>query len=399
MNILFVSRWFPFPPDNGSKLRIYNLLRGLAAEHAVTLLSFGTVPREAARAPAPAPATGALPPWAPRTVVVPWKPYDAGSARARLSFFSPVPRSIADTYSPDMRSRIEDALRGGGYDLVIATGIGAVAYGPLFRNVPAILDEVELAVLYERYARASTVKSRLRHGLTWAKHRRYVSRLLRSFQACTVVSEQELRLLKSVAPDYSAVEVIPNGIQLSDYHGFQAEPAAGSMIFAGSFSFLANYEAMVWFTQEVLPIIQRAVPHAHLTITGDPAGQALPRNAGITIAGYVDDVRPLIASAWLSLAPLRSGGGTRLKILESMALRTPVVATSKGAEGLEVSDGRDVLIADTPSAFAEAVARLLRDPALRASLAGQAYQLAQRRYDWSVMMRQYDRLIRQVAAR
>jgi glycosyltransferase involved in cell wall biosynthesis len=388
MKILFVSRWFPFPPNNGSKLRIHNLLRGLAAEHAVTLLSFGDAPLDA-------PARAALPAWARDATVVPWKPYDAGSRRARLSFLSPVPRSFADTYSPDMQRRIEEAL-GAGVDLVIATQLGAAAYGPLFQGVPAILDEVELAVLHERYANATSLKSRMRHGLTWAKHRRYVSWLLRYFRACTVASEQELRLLRRIAPGYAAAEVVPNGIHLGDYQGFQAEPKAGSMIFTGSFSFQANYEAMVWFAQEVLPILQRLAPQARLTITGDPAGRALPRNPRVTIAGYVDDVRPWIASSWLSLAPLRSGGGTRLKILEAMALGTPVVATSKGAEGLDVVDGREALIADAPSAFAGAAARLLGDPALRASLAARAADLVRRRYDWAVMMRQYDRLIRQV---
>jgi glycosyltransferase involved in cell wall biosynthesis len=117
----------------------------------------------------------------------------------------------------------------------------------------------------------------------------------------------------------------------------------------------------------------------------------------VTLTGFVDDVRPLIAQSWISVVPLHTGGGTRLKILEAMALGTPVVATSKGAEGLDVQSGRHLLIADTPEAFAQSAIRLLKEPELRRQLAKSAYQLIREKYDWAVVIPRFLALTERVA--
>jgi len=136
-----------------------------------------------------------------------------------------------------------------------------------------------------------------------------------------------------------------------------------------------------------------------LFITGDHAGKSLPPAGNVTLTGYVDDVRPLVARAWASIVPLRIGGGTRLKILEAMALGTPVVATSKGAEGLEVRHGKHLLIADGPAAFADEVMRLLRDAELRAALAANGRRLVAERYDWATVMPGFLELVEQCVER
>jgi glycosyltransferase involved in cell wall biosynthesis len=133
------------------------------------------------------------------------------------------------------------------------------------------------------------------------------------------------------------------------------------------------------------------------TITGDHANLPLPPADRVTLTGFVDDVRPLIAAAGVSVVPLRVGGGTRLKILEAMALRTPVVTTSKGAEGLDVQPGEHLLIADTPEAFAAASLRLLQEPGLRQRLADNAYRLVAEKYDWAVTMPRFLELVERVA--
>ena len=119
---------------------------------------------------------------------------------------------------------------------------------------------------------------------------------------------------------------------------------------------------------------------------------------GVTLTGYLDDIRPAVASAAVSVSPIHTGGGTRLKILESMALHTPVVATSKGAEGLEVVADEHLLMADTPDAFAEAVVRLLRSPDLQRQIAANAYHLVGQRYDAAVILPAFLELAAQVAS-
>jgi glycosyltransferase involved in cell wall biosynthesis len=199
--------------------------------------------------------------------------------------------------------------------------------------------------------------------------------------------------LSDLVPGYHRIEVIANGVSLDDYELDGLIPRPNTLIYTGSFRYCANYEAMLWFVNDVLPIIKREVPDVQLTITGDHANLPFPASENVILTGYVDDVRPLIASSWVTIAPLLVGGGTRLKVLEAMALRSPVVATSKGVEGLSVQDGEHLLIANRSEDFAQSILLLLRDAELRQRLASNAYQLVQQHYDWKVIMPEFLKLI------
>ncbi|MBN1371966.1 MAG: glycosyltransferase [Anaerolineaceae bacterium] len=390
MNILFLSRWFPFPATNGSKLRIYNLLCGLSAAHRVTLVSFYE-PAEGA------PDAAGLADLCQRVETVPWREYQPSSLRSLAALFNPTPRSVVDTFSPQMAKTIQTVLREGSFDLVIASQTDMAAYQPYFGPVPALLEEVETGIIYQEYIQSKGL-SRLRSDLTWWKQRRYLRRLLPRFAACTVVSAQEAVLIRAAAPGVRQVEVIPNGFDLQAARQVQGDPQPDTLIYCGSFRYFANHEAMLWFVTEVFPLVRAQVPAAHLTITGDTAGRGFPVVEGVHLAGHVLDVRPLVVSSWLSLAPLRVGGGTRLKILESFALRTPVVATSKGAEGLAAHSGRHLLIADEPVDFAAQVVSLLRDLSLRQSLVEQAFRLVEEQYDWAVILPRFLALVESAGA-
>lgn len=375
MRILFLSRWYPYPANNGSKLRIWNLLRALGRRHEVTLLSFAD------------PAEGAPDPEGLRGIVaevhtVPWREFDPHSPRALLGFFGLAPRWLADTFSPQMAAILRQTLRSQKYDLVIASQVVMGAYARYFADVPAVLEEVELGVYFQRQEHAENAIKKLRHGLTLVKLRLYLKVLLQKFSGYTVVSGREKQLLESMISAGERVRVIPNCVELEDYRDIPTVKMENSLIYAGSFRYDVNYEAMAWFAGEVLPRILATVPTAQLTITGDPAGKRIQPQAHVRQVGLVPDVRPWVASSTVSLAPLQTGGGTRLKILEAMALHSPVVSTSKGAEGLEVRAGEHLLIADAPQDFADAVIRLLQDASLRASLAEAGYRLVEEKYNW-----------------
>ncbi|MFO7680705.1 MAG: glycosyltransferase [Chloroflexota bacterium] len=374
MRILFLSDWFPDPPNNGSKLRIINLLRALAQRHEVTLLSFRDEPQGNL-------SFSELQTLCQQIETVPANPFIPESWRARRGYFSLTPRSVLAVRSAEMEKRIGELLGNGRFDLIIASQLGSADYSDCFQGVPALLEEVEVALLLERFNQAATLWDRARHGLTWAKQKHYLHGLLADFRACTVVSEREKELLAEVAPDFQNVEVIPNCINLSDYTAIRETPKPGSLIFTGSFRYRANYGAMTWFLQDIYPLIQAEEPGVQLTITGDHANLPLPAGKNVTLTGFVDDILPFIASSWISVVPLKVGGGTRLKILEAMALRTPVVSTTKGAEGLDAHHEEHLLIADTPKEYAEAVLRLLHEPALRQRLAHNAFQFVSKNYD------------------
>lgn len=392
MRILFISYWLPYPIDNGSKLRVYGLLRGLAQHHEVTLLSF--VDNQPSGSVAPE-----LSSLCREVHLVPYKNYNPTGIRSLLGLFRITPRYISDTFSPEMAHCIQETLATRKFDLVIASQFGAACYRPYFRNIKALFEEVEIGSFLERFKIERSIFHRIRYWLTWMKHRRFIANLLREFQLCTVVSEQEQQLIQKIAPDYHEVEIIPNFINVAEYRTVEINPRPNSLIFTGPFRYFANHDAMVWFLNEVYPIIQAQVPDVHLTITGDHANMPLPAASNVRLTGSVDDVRPLIASSYVSLVPLRVGGGTRLKILEAMALGVPVVSTMIGAEGLEFSDGRHLLIGDTAEIFASQVIRLLKNPVERREIIDNARRLVAEKYDWAVVMPRFEHLVQSVECR
>ncbi len=380
MKICFLSRWYPYPMDNGAKIRIFHLLEGLAGRHEVTLLSF-TENQDRLVGDHPKPLAACC----RQIATVRWTPFDPQQKAGPGDFLRPVPRSVRGTFSPEMAGLIEQELASGGYDLVIASQWQMAGYAPYFRGTPALFEELELGVLHDAFTQADSLAQRVRHGLTWYKHRRYLDRLAPAFRGATVVSEREQAIARRWLPAFEPIEIIPNGITVP------AGPPAGekdgqTLIFTGPFRYRVNYEAMVWFLERVYDHIRKAVPNVRLLITGDHDNLPLPEKPGVVLTGYVDDIQTLIAGAAVSIAPLLAGGGTRFKILEAMALGTPVVSTTKGAEGLAAADGVHLLLADDPESFAWAVLRLLGDETMRGRLAQNARELICRTYAWPAIL-------------
>jgi glycosyltransferase involved in cell wall biosynthesis len=383
MRILFLSRWFPYPPDNGSKLRISNLIRQLGVEHQVLLVSFRAPDRvvepEAERAAASACAT---------VDTAPYAGYRSTGAKALLGLLAPQPRSLVAAHSPELAELAARALREHRCDLVVASELDMLPYALAQRDVPILLDDLELGAYRDGLGRDRSVPARLRAALTWFKLRSYLRLELPRVAACTVVSDQEREIVRTIAPAYTRVSVVPNAVDFASYAGWHAEPRPNTLIFSGALSYRANYDGLRWLLADVFPRIQRAVPDVRLRVTGSTRGidlAGLPTNGAVEYTGYVDDIRPLVAESSASVVPLWHGSGTRLKILEAMALGTPVVATTKGAEGLAVTSGDDILLRDDPDGFARGVADLLRSSELRSRLAAGGRRLVQDRYDWQVV--------------
>jgi polysaccharide biosynthesis protein PslH len=392
MKILFLSHWFPFPTDNGSKLRVCNLLQGLSQHHDVTLLSFS----EHQNMRSPGSEIGSL---CSDVQVLPWRAFDPHSLRARLGFLNLSPRFLADTYSVQMDALIRDSISRNKYDLIIASQLSMAAYYSSFQGLPALFEEIELGFFHDNAVYAESLPKRIRLGLTWLKLRKYLAHVLGAFRACTVVSEQERKLFVANYPKHrTKVNVIPNCIVAEDYQSVDVEPVPNQLIFTGSFRYYANYQAMQWFVGEVFPRILSRLPETRLVITGDHANLPLPPVPNITVAGYVEDIRSLIASSRISIAPLLIGGGTRLKILEAMAMGTPVVSTSKGAEGLDSMPDEHLLLADSPAAFADQVIRVLTDNSLHDKLSANARQFVKEKYDWGIVIPRFLHLVESTAS-
>ena len=391
MRILYISGWYPYPPDNGARIREYNLIKQLASRHEITLLSFYSSPGSMSQE-----RLDAMRSYCRSVAAVPYKEFNPTGLRAVMALFSTRPRSVVDTYNPEMAKLVESAISSETFDVAVMATQRAAPYAHLIGGIPWVCEEIEQASLYEKYVNAQNLAARLRYRLMWWKQANYVRGLLSKCSGCTVVSEQERELILSIRPDFPALAVVPNGVDLEANTGDFGQPKPDTLIYNGALTYDANFDAMEFFLRDVLPLVKAQRPNISLRITGGYNGvpvERLPLGSGAELTGYLDDIRPAVAQSCVCVVPLQVGGGTRLKILEAMALGTPVVSTSKGAEGLKVTHGENILIADDPDDFARTLTQLLKDENLRAKLSANGRRLVEERYSWEMCTRQLEQLL------
>lgn len=398
MRVLFLSSWYPYPADNGSRLRIYHLLCQLSSRYEISLISFTDEPISSDR-------LRAMRALCAEVKTVQQRRFQPGRLKAILGFFSARPRSVVDTYSEEMTQTVLREAARFRPEVVVASQVDTALYARRL-DTKRVLDEVEVTVLYDAYAREQSKLRRFRAWLTWQKLTAYLRSLLSDFDGYTVVSDAERRRVVQATATRTPVVVVPNGVDVEACARIVAQPEPDTLIYSGALTYDANFDAVNYFLREIFPLIQAKRPGVRLFVTGKLDGvnlDALPRNDGVIFTGYLDDVRPRIAQSWVSIVPLRIGGGTRLKILESLALGTPVVATSKGAEGLSLAQEQELFVADAPFEFAERVLRLLENQLLRETVSMAGRRAVITRYNWSVIGQSFcdflERIARGEAAR
>ncbi len=386
LRILFLSAWYPYPPDNGARQRAFHVLQGLVRKHQVTLISFF----DTDQSPNDVDPLHSL---CEQVIALPRRTYNPNRVSALAGFISPKPRFLVDTFEPAVLERIRQEL-GQGYDLVLAGELGMAVYAVELDHPAKIFDDVEIGLFAEMHKNAGGV-SRLRNRMMWLKHASYMRSILPRFRALTVVSPVERERVLELGAKPENVFVMPNGVDAQAKIPAVA-PEPMTLVYNGSMTYVANLDAMRYFVWEILPIILQSEPQARLKITGrttQVAQNELGEDNAVLFTGYVRDVRAVVRASSVCVVPLRIGGGTRLKILEAMAVGTPVVSSSKGAEGLDLQDDVHLLIADEPQAFADATLRLLCDQELRSRLTQAARERVLAKYDWRIIQGRYDDMI------
>jgi glycosyltransferase involved in cell wall biosynthesis len=399
VKILFLSSWFPYPPINGAKIRIFNLVRELSTKHEISLFSFArTFTMEQAQKNIPV-----LMQYCQTVNVLPARLYKPDKISALLGLVSRKPRSVIQTYSREMKHLVKESLELESYDVLVASEVNmpylVSQLASEIVGIPKILDAIEISLAKDAYKNAGTVGQRVRNGLTWLKLKGFTRSVLQKVDACTVPSEQEKQNVLEILPEYPNVKVIPHSLDLAQYTSSFGEPRPESLVYTGSFTYFANFDAVKFFLKEIYPEIKLFAPNTRLQIIGSAGDAQLEKlliDDSVTFTGLLHDVRPDIARSWLTIVPLRIGAGTRLKIIESLALGTPVVSTSKGAEGLDLTHGKNLLIADTPSEFANAVISVLHNRDLRDSLSREGRKLVADKYSSSTMGVKFNSLLERV---
>lgn len=381
MKILFLSTWFPYPPNQGSKIRAYYLLKHLAQAHEVALVTFEDVALE--------------PAWVEhiqqlcaRLEIVQRKPFAASKRKTWLGWLSPLPSAVVAIHAPEMAERVRQVASSWKPDCVVALTFVTAPYALEAHGVPRVLDidNFMARMLQEAIPMAANPLGRLRRWLAYRKFLAYERKLYPQFDLCLAVTESDRgQVLQQMPLQPAQVIVVPNGVDTQHNRLEALRPAPDSLIFNGAMTYNANYDAVAYFLTEIFPAIRRQRPQARLRVTGSTTGvdlASLPLDRQVELTGYLPDIRPAVAESWACVVPLRLGGGTRLKILEAMSLGTPVISTVKGAEGLDVEDGVHLLLAESPGEFAQQVLRVLGSAELRQTLSRNAARLVAEKYEW-----------------
>ena len=375
MKILFVSAWFPFPPNNGSKIRTYNIMKELSRDNDVYLAS---LLQDDSNPAAAEPFCELL-----ATHKLTW--FDPTSSGSVKDFLSKRPRSVTDEFIPAMKEDVRKIVADIKPDVIAAVTMGAAEYIPFDAGVPVILDNhnCEFAVLRRNALKHKSPVKRLRYLLGAEKYRRYEVDFCRKCAAIAAVSESDKGMLAKAGVLSDRIFVVPNAVDTEYYEGVKRQPDKNLLLYNGALTYRANRDAALYFAKGIYPLIAEKMPEAVLEITGKTEGvnlEGIKDRPGIRLTGYVDDIREELAKAAVCVVPLREGGGSRLKILEAMAAGVPVVSTSVGAEGIEVTRGKNILIADTPKDFAEAVISLTNNDTLADNLAKAAKEFVSTNY-------------------
>lgn len=390
MHILLLSPWFPWPPFDGARIRIFETLRYLARCHRVTLLANVSHCEEVQKA-------GPLLELCDRveTTVLSYRLRDV-LPRLTQGVCQGFPLAQSAYYDATLAERLRTITSQEPYDIIQLELSYAARYAQAISpqcSAKKILAMHNVETLrYSRELRLSLRPDR-RFAMLWDRLfcRAWEARALRQFDGIITVSELERAWTQRHAP-CAPVAVMPNGVD-TDYFTSSAPPRTlvsnPSIVFTGAMHYPPNADAVIWFCHEVLPRLQRHIPQLRFKIVGrDPHPKVveLGQRPGVCVTGEVADVRPYIAESLAFVVPLRSGGGTRLKILQAMAMERPVISTTLGAEGLEVTSGINILLADNAEQFVSHVLSLVTSPTEADRLAQAGRQLVTAKYDWRMCL-------------
>jgi glycosyltransferase involved in cell wall biosynthesis len=395
LKILWLNHFVPYPPKGGCFQRNYNLITRMAAKHDVHLVAMR---HKAATHPdaETVAARDVLQRHCASVHIVDiaeaTEPLQLAT-RGIASMLTAAPLTVTIFRSREMTDLVKRLTREHTFDVTHFDTISLAQYLPLAPPGPTTMTHhgAESFMIRRRIARERSPIRKAFFLAEWLTLRRYEARECPKFDSNLVMSTLDGDILREIAPK-AQFTVVPNGV---DVGFFQPGPAAAAapgpaaeraLIFAGRLDQYSNRDAILHFVQAVWPLVRAAHPDLVMHIIGNNAPAELKDAAAadsrLRVHGFVPDVRPYFEQSTIAVCPIRDGGGTRIKILDALALGMPIVSTSIGCEGIDVVDGRDVLFADTPDAFAAQIGRILTDDTLRRSLAQAARRLAEDVYSW-----------------
>lgn len=380
MRILFLSPTLPYPLTDGGRIRVFNLLKQIAQKNDVSLLALETQPTDSDNIVNM------------EQLGIEVHLVQNGSSIPSISLntifsalFNRQPITVARYNVPAYRQKFTDLLSSGTFDIVHYEMLHT-AHFQKESVLPSVLSlqNVDSAIWQRLQGETGNLFYKCAYWSQQRAFQRYERVLSPKFGAVTCTSEVDAAVFKQYCAE-GTVEIIPNGVDVTHFSPDYASETAAHLIYIGSMDWYPNEDAVSFFAEEVLPKIQKNVSDVQFTIVGGNPSERVQRLAamkGVVVTGRVPEIKPYFAEATVFVVPLRIGSGTRLKILEALAMGKAVVSTTVGAEGLALQDGKEIFIADEPNPFAEAVTRLLTDPKLRMEIGKNGRARVEQDYDW-----------------
>ena len=380
MKILFLSPTVPFPLTDGGRIRVFNLLKQIAVKNEVTLLALETQTTDAD-------GVAELRQLGIQVHLVPNAPTLPRVSFGTLvkAFLKRQPITVARYDIPAYRQKFRELIATQTFDLVHYE-MFHIAQFHTETHLPGVLSQqnVDSAIWRRLCSETANPLYKFAYWTQQLAFQRYERVLSPKFDAVTCTSDIDAAVFQQHCTE-NAIEIIPNGVDITHYRPDFTTEAPAHLIYIGSMDWYPNEDAVAFFADEVLPRIQEKVPDVTFSIVGgNPSArvQKLAERDGIIVTGRVPEIKPYFAKATVFVVPLRIGSGTRLKILEALAMGKAIVSTTVGAEGLDLKDGAEIFIADEPTAFADAVTRLLTDAQLRRRIGENGRSRVEQDYDW-----------------
>jgi glycosyltransferase involved in cell wall biosynthesis len=372
---LWILPTFPFPPVSGGDIRVFYLLKHLSNLLDISIVTWTWGEPSKSDVADLANETGI------REIH-----YVTSKKKGIFSkvFWYGAPHGMNYFVESNMAAKLQELRHRGCYDFVQAEFLYTLQYAKLVSKAPVFLTEHNVEyVKYKRWYRRA--ERPLLYHLQLTYIRKLESNLRRRTQTVFCTSSHDQQVLAGINPRHR-IEVVPNGVELETFKHITSEvPRNRRILFVGSMFYKPNNDAVLFFLQDVFPRVVADWPECQFWIVGKGPSQEireLADNNNIVLTGPVRDVRPYLEEANVVLVPLLSGSGTRIKILEAMAAGRPVVSTRIGAEGLDVIDGQDILIADTPESLANAISKVFSDSGLASKMAAAGKRMVRDKYTW-----------------
>jgi sugar transferase (PEP-CTERM/EpsH1 system associated) len=385
MKILWVNTHFLHPPTRGGQIRTLEMLRRLHQRHEIHYLGLQEDPNNLEAVPRSVEYCSkayAIPHKLPARMSL------AFGGQAVMNLFSSEPLAVARYRSAEALRTVADLQQREHFDRIICDFLFSVPNIPVLEQAVLFAHNVETTIWRRHVEVARGPLQRAffrREARRMETYERGVCQRVSHVVAVSPEDSDRMRRMFNI----EHVSAIPTGVDVDYFRPPESRipaPAPANLVFVGSMDWLPNIDGASWFVNEILPLIRRRIPHCSLVIAGRrPTRRVLDLardHPGITVTGTVDDIRPYLWGSSAAVVPLRIGGGTRLKIFEAMAAGIPIVSTSVGAEGLPLSEGEHILIADSAQAFADRCLDLLENPDLRSRVAESALETVSARFSW-----------------